>query len=221
VMRAREEDCKVELVRAYGDWRDCVLAARASFGAPNKTEEEDFRLFTFLCSQKPPHTGPLEFAFFWFRFRIPLYVAVQILRHRTMSFAQLSGRYKKHDGNYFSPDLFRTNNKSNKQDSGFDLNLDQGLIKGIYDSSIEESINKYLQLIDLGVCREQARGVLPESIMTTLNVCGNWNNWIKFFILRLDEHTQKETRDICRKAFDIAVETQPEFGLAFDLMVSK
>jgi thymidylate synthase (FAD) len=215
------EDCQVELVRAYGDWRDCVFAARASFGAPNKTEEEDLKLFNFLCSQKPPHTGPLEFAFFWLRFRIPLYIAMQILRHRTLSFAQLSGRYKKHDGKFFSPELFRSNNKSNRQDSGIDLNLDQSFARLTYNDSVERSVNEYLKLIDLGVCREQARGVLPESIMTTLNVCGNWNNWIKFFVLRLDDHTQKETRDICFKAFDLIVKAQPEFKIAFDLIGGK
>ena len=58
------------------------------------------------------------------------------------------------------------------------------------------SVEMYNELIESGVAREQARSVLPQSLNTTFWMTGNLLNWSKFLKLRLDSHSQPETREV-------------------------
>ncbi len=49
--------------------------------------------------------------------------------------------------------------------------------------------------MSLGVCREQARGVLPQNLMTTFWASVDLSNLLKFIELRASEHAQWEIRE--------------------------
>lgn len=57
----------------------------------------------------------------------------------------------------------------------------------------------YKQLISLGVSREQARGVLPQNLMTKFYMTGSLRNWAHFVHLRNDAHAQKEVQCVAQE----------------------
>ena len=67
----------------------------------------------------------------------------------------------------------------------------------------------YQDMLKAGVCREQARGVLPQNLYTEYYGTVNLNNLVKFLDLRIDEHAQWEIRRVAEACRDIAKELWP------------
>lgn len=67
----------------------------------------------------------------------------------------------------------------------------------------ENALNEYNRLLGLGVCPEQARMVLPQNMMTTWYWSGTLGAYCDMLRLRLDKHTQYETRIVAQKAHEI------------------
>jgi thymidylate synthase (FAD) len=74
----------------------------------------------------------------------------------------------------------------------------------------QASLDTYNNLMRAGVCREQARGVLPQNLYTEYYGTVNLNNLVKFLDLRLDSHAQWEIRKVAEACRDIASELWPE-----------
>ena len=68
----------------------------------------------------------------------------------------------------------------------------------------------------MGVCREQARGVLPQNMMTTFYCTMNLRNVLHFLSLRMDKHAQWEIRVYANAIHDILMEHYPNVIDAFD-----
>tara|TARA_B100000287_G_scaffold166227_1_gene156772 strand:- start:5408 stop:5803 length:396 start_codon:yes stop_codon:yes gene_type:complete len=66
-----------------------------------------------------------------------------------------------------------------------------------------ESFEVYQDLLDLGVCREQARGVLPQSTYTEFYWKINLHNLMHYLYLRMDDHAQKEIREYANAMFEL------------------
>ena len=64
-------------------------------------------------------------------------------------------------------------------------------------------------LIDAGVCREQARGVLPQNLYTEYYGTCNLNNLVKFIDLRTHEGAQWEIQQVAKAALEIATDLFP------------
>jgi thymidylate synthase (FAD) len=126
---------------------------------------------------------------FKFHIKMPIYIARQHLRHRTASVNELSARYSVVPREYYEPGTFRGQAVVNRQGS-----------EGVVDVKDrvelpERAFNVYDDLLEQGVCREQARGVLPQSTYTEFYWKINLHNLMHYLQLRLDEHAQKEIRD--------------------------
>lgn len=198
---------KVELVQAWGSSRDIARAARTSYRGEGKTEAEDYRLVEYLGEHH--HTGPFEFAGATMMIEAPIAVITQFLRHRTMSFNQESQRYKEPTFEFYIPDTFRANNKKNKQSSGESGDISQAAARAVYEASIKASIAAYKALIEAGVCREQARFVLPSGLTARLMISGNLNNWFRLLALRMHKDAQEETREYAIRMYDILKDQFP------------
>ena len=170
-----------------------VQAARTSYGANMKSIKDDNNLFDYLVRNQ--HTSPLEFVNFTFRVDCPIYVARQIMRHRTFSFNEYSLRYSSVKQEHDEIVDFRSPHICNKQSSTVKTFKDEVLTKMINDH-FDETYAIYDLLIEADVCKEQARSIIPVGEMTTFYASVNLNNLFKFLRLRMDEHTQKETRVI-------------------------
>jgi thymidylate synthase (FAD) len=73
----------------------------------------------------------------------------------------------------------------------------------------KDALKYYDSLLEAGVCREQARGILPQNLYTEYYGTVNLNNLIKFISLRTHDGAQQEIRvvaDACKK---IATELWP------------
>ena len=210
----------VELVDAVGSDLSVVNSARVSFGK-HKTEldEKDKKLIKFLIKHK--HTSTLEHCFVTFRVKVPLFVRSQHHRHRTWSYNEISRRYTDFDIQFYEPKAFRTQHKSNRQASNAE-ELINPKVSFMWDESItgydaalamkelhEGALYLFESMIEAGVCREQARGVLPQNMYTEYYASANLNNILKFIDLRTHEGAQKEIQDMAKGMLEIITKLYP------------
>jgi len=210
---------KVEYIQHMGDDLTIVNAARVSFGK-EKTEldNRDKKLIKYLIDHR--HTSTLEHNVVTFRFTVPLFVRAQHHRHRTWSYNEISRRYTEINLNFYEPKSFRTQHKSNRQAS----NLDQinpviwpDLADPDYGTQASEaikthhnnSIELFNRLLKEGVCREQARGILPQNMYTEYYGTVNLNNLIKFISLRTHDGAQWEIQKVAEACHEIASDIWP------------
>lgn len=189
-----------------------VRAARTSYGSGLRSKEVDNGLLYYLIRNE--HTSPLEFVEFVFKIECPIFVARQIMRHRTFSFNEYSLRYSEVKDKFFIPTELRGSDDINKQSSRGVIESNSLIAE--YTNLVNESYEFYSKMIKAGVCREQARMVLPVSTFTTLYAKIDMNNLFKFLRLRMDEHTQKETREIANMMYRLAKTVAPIAFGAFD-----
>lgn len=179
----------VTLVHHSGDDLSAVNAARVSFGAERKKlDAKDVKLLNYLAEHN--HTSPFEHCSVTFRVKVPLFVARQWMRHRTQSFNEISRRYTSVNIELWTPSTLRKQAESNRQAS--EGVCENPNASAIYEASQMNALRAYESLIDAGVCREQARAVLPQSMYTEFIVTANLLNWLKFIELRTHEGAQPE-----------------------------
>lgn len=210
---------KVELVDHVGSDLTIVNSARVSFGV-HKTEldDKDKKLVRYLIKHK--HTSTLEHCFVTFRVKVPLFIRSQHHRHRTWSYNEISRRYTAEKLEFYQPNKFRTQHKSNRQASNendlvdplIDTTPASQLMKNWHTNSVEF----YNKLMESGVCREQARGVLPQNLYTEYYASANLNNILKFIDLRSHEGAQWEIVQVAKAMRDILLQLYPETLAAYN-----
>lgn len=182
----------------YGTDQMPVLAARVSHAGSGKTgenKENDIKLMKFLADHK--HMTPFEHQSATFRIVAPIFVFREWHRHRTQAYNEVSMRYSSNPvGNLFYPQKWRMQATRDKQSSAgcldeYDSRLADAILKDSYDTSIKA----YNSLVSLGVAREQSRIVVPVGNYTEMYATASLRNWYGFWLLRSDEHAQKEIRD--------------------------
>lgn len=202
----------VELVDHMGTDLTIVNSARVSFGKQkDEIDERDERLINYLVKHK--HTSTFEHNIVTFRVCVPLFVRSQHMRHRTWSYNEISRRYTDIDVEFYQPTAFRTQHESNRQASNDDL-IDplvdpQSITGGTSASWLVRDHNKkslrlYDKLINAGVCREQARGVLPQNLYTKYYGTVNLSNLLKFISLRTHSGAQWEIRKLAEGMLSIS-----------------
>ena len=204
----------VELVQHMGEDLTVVNSARVSFGKEkNEMDERDKKLIRYLISHR--HTSTLEHNIVTYRFVVPLFVRSQHHRHRTWSYNEISRRYTAENLRFYAPSTFRTQHKSNRQASNLDesnpvVYSESGATAAeLVQQHHSQSVKLYNDLMDAGVCREQARGVLPQNLYTEYYGTCNLNNLIKFIELRTHEGAQWEIQQVARACLDIAEQLWP------------
>jgi thymidylate synthase (FAD) len=214
---------RVDYVDHMGSDLTIVNSARVSFGVQKSDlDRRDRRLVNYLIKHK--HTSTLEHNLVTFKFTVPLYIRSQHHRHRTWSYNEISRRYTDKKMRFYEPKQFRTQHETNRQASNPDelINPDISHNMGITihptpihhasDAIIDhhmKSLELFNRLIDKGVCREQARGVLPQNLYTEYYGTVNLNNLIKFIALRTHEGAQWEIQKVAEACLDIITDLWP------------
>ena len=169
--------------------------ARVSYGQGTKSVNEDKGLIHYLLRHN--HTSPFEGIEFKFHMKMPIFIARQAIRHRTVSLNEISGRYSVMKDEFYipRPEDIRKQSSSNKQGSdGFiDDNMAQEFADKI-ELNCKDCYSIYLQMLDAGVAREQARMVLPLNLYTEWYWKQDLHNLLHFLSLRADAHAQLEIR---------------------------
>ena len=205
----------VEYVSHMGDDRTIVNAARVSFGKEvDEISEKDKKLISYLIKHR--HTSTLEHCAVTFRFKVPLFIRSQHHRHRTWSYNEISRRYTDFNLEFYEPKMFRKQSESNRQAStdewfnpefnivGHDV-CASDLVKQQHDNALYV----YNKLLGMGVCREQARGVLPQNLYTEYYGTCNLNNLIKFIDLRMHQGAQWEIQQVAEAVLEITSDLFP------------
>jgi len=172
-----------------------VQAARVSYGDGTKTVNEDRGLIRYLLRHK--HTTPFEMIEFKFSVKLPIFIARQMVRHRTANLNEYSGRYSMMKDEFYKPEIENVRQQSsvNKQGGSGSINETDasGFIEKI-DFICNQSYEEYEKAIQNGVAREQARMLLPVNLYTEWYWKVDLHNLLHFLALRCDAHAQWEIR---------------------------
>lgn len=181
----------VELLRVSGSDLDIANAARVSYGRVSTViSDRDKKLIDFLMEHD--HTSPFEHNQLSFRIKAPIFVARQWMRHRMNSYNEISYRYVTVKTEFYIPKEFRYQDTVNKQGST-GVFVDEALTAR-YKNTCEASYKVYEDLLAAGVCREQARALLPVGTYTEFIFTCNMHSLMHFMKLRLSHGAQSEIR---------------------------
>jgi thymidylate synthase (FAD) len=205
---------EVTYVDHMGDDLSVVNAARVSFGKKSDymprvhngeakvLQHKDNRLIKYLAKHK--HKSPFNHAFATFHVKAPVFVARQLVKHEYMPWNEISRRYVDDPPDFFKPDYWRGRAENVKQGSSGEVKSNANVA---YQYAKIEGL--YKQLLDEGVCPEQARMILPQSMMTEWYWSGSLYAFAKMCGLRLKEDTQAETRVVAEKVEDVMAKLYP------------
>lgn len=212
-------DGEIELVDYMGTEEQLVGIARISHGKifPHTDTPSAQRLINYFMANH--HTSPFEFCDLTWRWRLPIFVARQVVRHRTASINEKSARYATLDAAMYIPEMNRVQGQDtkNRQGSAGELSEDvriqfiiamegiQKTAKEIYDGSLEAGVSKELSRIHLPV------GVYTDWVWKM-----DLHNLFHFLGLRLDPHAQYEVRVYAEAMWTILKEAYPMCCEAFE-----
>lgn len=200
-----------------------VNSARVSFGnKKTQLDQGDIKLINYLVKNK--HDSPLRHVQFQFRIKAPEFVMRQWYKHvvgigytdmREVDHAwnEISGRYVEYDPEFYRPQKFRKQSTDNKQATTDEPVSGAGVA---YNTAIEVAYKMYQQLIELGVGKEQARGVLPVSFYTEVYWTVSLQAILNFISLRDHPHAQWEIREYAIAIRELVGEICPHTMKAWD-----
>ena len=208
----------IELVQHMGEDITVVNSARVSFGVHKKSlDRKDEKLIKYLIKHK--HTSTLEHNIATFRIKVPLFVRSQHHRHRTWSYNEISRRYTDSNIEFYMPVLFRTQHESNRQASNKKELINPDVVtqnwsgsakaSDLFKDHCKDSLDIFNNLIEMGVCREQARGILPQTMYTEYYATANLSNILKFISLRTHEGAQWEIQKLAEFMLEIITDLWP------------
>jgi thymidylate synthase (FAD) len=216
---------QIELVQSMGEDITVVNSARVSFGVHKKEmDEKDKKLVNYLIKHR--HTSTLEHNIATFRIKVPLFVRSQHHRHRTWSYNEISRRYTDADMQFYVPETYRTQHKSNRQASNIEdkinpqmdsypILLESRLCNEAVEYHVQSSLGLYNDMIKKGIAREQARMILPQNLYTEYYATANLNNILKFIELRTHEGAQWEIQVLAEAMLEIISDLWPETVKAY------
>ncbi len=201
-----------------------VNAARVSFGKEKEAlgftgidgdpmipvlHDTDKNLIRYLAEHK--HMSPFGHAFASFHVKAPMFVARQLVKHKFLRWNEISRRYVDSDPEFYRASHWRGRSVDAKQGSS-------GVARTETDIDFLEytCLRSYKELLEDGVCPEQARSILPISTMTEFWWSGSLDAWADMCNLRCSSDTQAETRIVANK---IAVEMWKLFPVAWEALL--
>ena len=210
-----------------------VNAARVSFGKKQESfdDEKDSRLIRYLARHR--HTSPFGHCFASFHVRAPVFVARQLVKHKFLRWNEISRRYVDEEPEFYMPDVWRGRSDDKKQGSSDECktNIVDLSAYGLYDNDAyhkrhrkgfktvatqhkvnlvhQKAYHLYTVMIEQGVCPEQARMILPQSMMTEWYWSGSLDAFADMCHLRCKPDTQAETREVAEKIEDLMMNRFP------------
>jgi len=200
-------DMQATLVNSMGGDLTVVNAARVSFNSHSKElNRKDERLISFLA--KHGHWSPFAHVILQFRMKAPIFVARQLVKHQVgLTWNEVSRRYVDTDIEFYEPKIWRKAADNVKQGSS-----DESSGWERWGSRIEKTMNstqlalaEYEDAIASGVCMEQARMLLPQSMMTEWYWTGSLIAFARIVKQRTHSTAQLETQEVAlliKKALD-------------------
>ena len=197
----------VRVIDYMGDDEAIVQAARVSYGRGTKRVSEDAGLIRYLMRHR--HSTPFEMCEIKYHIKLPIFVARQMIRHRTANVNETSARYSILDREFYipAPEHLAAQSLTNRQGRGDVLSGDEAVeVLALLRDDATRNYDHYAAMLNedaegnpvdparQGLARELARMNL------TLNTYTQWywktdlHNLFHFLSLRADPHAQYEIR---------------------------
>lgn len=175
-------------------------AARVSFANDAKEfdVEKDAKLIRYLAKHK--HISPFNHTFITVRVKAPVYVRAQAVKHKFMPVNEVSRRYVNDEPEFYVPEYYRKSAENVKQGSSDE---NSGYDRHAAIEHNQQCLDEYNARLAHGVCAEQAREALPQSMMTTWYWSGTLGAFADMLHLRLEKSAQKEIQLVAEKVRDI------------------
>ncbi len=190
---------------------DMHIAYIARVSNPANQENENIdRLLRYMLREG--HVSPFEMAHACIEIETTRDIGRQILRHRSFSFQEFSGRYQTYEA---LPDAplreCRMQDTVNRQNS---LPCEDPVVadrwKRLQLETYETAQAGYRSALLAGVAKEQARALLPEGLTPTrMYMVGSMRSWIHYLQQRLHPSTQAEHRAIAAEIKALLTEVAP------------
>ena len=202
---------EVTLIDYMGSDLTVVNAARVSFGKRKiEFDNSDKKLINYLA--KHNHWSPFGHCSIQFYIKAPVFVARQLVKHQIgLTWNEISRRYVDTEPEFFEPDVWRGAADDKKQGSSDETINISSHSKRVYQQVLKSAKWTYEDLLKQGVCPEQARMVLPQSMITEWYWSGTLYAFARVCNLRCKPDAQQETREIanmidkeCGKMFPIS-----------------
>lgn len=210
--------------RSDWEWSDKEGATNYTFGQGDgkihlKLSDRDTKLIKYLAKHK--HISPFGHAFASFHVKAPVFVARQLVKHKFLRWNEISRRYVDDEPEFYVPEVWRGRSADKKQGS-------DGVVDYIHPNGTSDPIEEhvlyangsllslYNTMIDEGVAPEQARMVLPQSMMTEWYWSGSLDAFADMCNLRCKEDTQYESRLV---ADQISAEMAKLFPVSWEALM--
>jgi thymidylate synthase (FAD) len=223
-------DVTVELVRSSAHDSDVLFAARVSTKGEQSLEDVDADasrsagLLNYLMRDR--HGSPFEHNSMTFYVQAPIFVFREFMRHRIASYNEESGRYRELRPVFYVPGPDRNLIQVGKPgaytfEPGTPAQTAQ--VEAEFKASCTSAYESYQRMLDAGVAREVARGVLPVTIYSSMYVTMNARSLMNFLSLRTQREgthfpsfPQREIEMVAEKMEDFWAELMPMTYDAFN-----
>lgn len=162
----------------------------------------------------PTHDTPFNHGFFSFEVKAPIFVARHLVKHEYLIMSEYSRRYITEDVEFYSHD-YREAATDKKQGSGGLHEHTKDWERKVHLANVE-ALERYNAMLADGIAPEQARGHLPQDLMTSWTWSGTLGAFANMCKLRLASDTQAETRYVAEKVYE---ELKKQFPIAAPLLV--
>ena len=197
----------VKLLDIMGNDEEVENAARISYGEGTRKVSQTRNLIRYLMRHK--HTSPFEMCSVKFHLKLPIFVMRQVVRHRTASLNEYSGRYSVMSDEFYLPEHEYLQKQSKTNNQGREEILPKkGKLQFQFKKIYADATAIYHEFIEEDLTRELARAVLPVANYTECIWLINLHNFFHFVKLRTDLHAQKEIQDFANVMYELV---KPKF----------
>jgi thymidylate synthase (FAD) len=184
-------DMTVELIKHAASDADVLWAARVSTKGESSLEEitadpeRSKGLINFLMRDR--HGTPFEHSSMTFYVKAPIFVFREFMRHRTFSYNEESGRYRKLEPVFYVPAPERKLvqiGRPGKYEFVDGTPEQYKLVAEATKGSYRQAYSAYLEMLDAGIAREVARTILPVGLYSSMYATCNARALMNFLSLR-------------------------------------
>lgn len=218
--KLKDKDKRLLEFLARGMTADDFNEFLSNMVAPD-TEEHTKELVEKLWDFRntPTHDTPFSHSFFSFEVKAPIFVARHLVKHEYLIMSEYSRRYITEDVEFYKH-TYRNKAEDIKQGSSgthptWNHGVGTGYINGVYEH-YQDCVDLYNKMIDDGVAPEQARGILPQDLMTSWTWSGTLGAFANMCQLRLNKDTQYETKLVAEKVYE---QLKNQFPVSAPLLV--
>ena len=190
------------------------LESLEDYHVHNEWDKKDLTEQLWQWRNTPAHSTPFNHGFFSFEIKAPIFVARHLVKHEYLIMSEYSRRYITEDVEFYRHD-YREAARDKKQGSSGLHEHTKDWERKVHLANVE-SLERYNAMLADGIAPEQARGHLPQDLMTSWTHSGTLGAFANMCKLRLGKDTQAETRYVAEKVYE---ELKKQFPIAAPLLV--